>query len=87
MATARKPASKSDEKKSLAEERAVAGYSDGIDRVAVVSRYGNGEPRQSPGFRVVLHHDATDEDKAVAWNLNGELPPEDVIDYINPPQV
>lgn len=48
-----------------------------VELVAVVSRTADGAPSQRPGFVLLLPEDATDEERAAAWNNGGELPPAD----------
>jgi hypothetical protein len=52
-----------------------------------VSRDQEGNSLESPGFRLQVQEGASDADKAVAWNLNGEMPPEELIVYVPKPQV
>jgi hypothetical protein len=62
--------------------------SDGsVDRVGAVPRDPDGSPRLRPGFKLQLTEGATDAEKAAAWNLGGELPPEGVIEYVPAPHV
>lgn len=56
-------------------------------RVCSVSRDYDGNCLEAPGFRLLLQEDASDEDKAAAWNLGGELPPEGLVVYVPKPQV
>lgn len=56
-------------------------------RICGVSRDADGNSLETPGFRLLLLEGASDADKAAAWNLNGELPPEDLIVYVPTPQV
>lgn len=58
-----------------------------VDVVGAVPRDPDGKPRLREGFRLQLAEGATDEDKAKAWNLGGELPPESVIDYVPAPHI
>lgn len=58
-----------------------------IDVVGAVPREPDGSPRLRPGFKLQLTEGATDAEKAAAWNLGGELPPEDVIEYVPRPHV
>lgn len=54
---------------------------DGEDVVGQVSRNADGTPAQSDGFVMLMPEGASDADKAAAWNLGGEMPPEDRIRY------
>jgi hypothetical protein len=58
--------------KSYTENAEKASAQPDVDRVAVVSRDANGEPRQTAGFEVIEVDDHTDEDKEAAWNVVGE---------------
>lgn len=57
------------------------------DKVAFVPRHVDGRPALNEGFKVVVQEGATDEEKAAAWNAGGELPPEDVLEYVPRPFV
>jgi hypothetical protein len=91
MATARKSAEKTEEpkdEKTVLESGWGPDSDERYDRVTVVSRFADGEPNHRPGFRLIAHEGATEEELRAAWNHpEGELPPEDVIDYIRRPQV
>lgn len=76
---ARKPAAKSEPKVELPED-------DG-GRINNVSRDEHGNSLEKPGFRLQIQEGASDAEKATAWNLGGELPPEEIIAYIPKPQV
>ena len=56
-------------------------------RVAVVTRGPDGECLELAGFRLLVQEGASDADKAAAWNLGGELPPEEMIVYVPKPAV
>jgi len=56
-------------------------------RLVSVNRDFEGNCTEVPGFRLLVQEGATDADKAAAWNLRGELPPEEIIVYIPKPQV
>lgn len=78
---ATKPAPKEDETPKFD-----AGEDSGV-RINRVSRDEEGNSCEAPGFRLYIQEGASDEDRIAAWNLNGELPPEEVIAYIPKPQV
>lgn len=77
----RKPAAKAE-----AEPKVELPEDDG-SRINNVSRDQEGNSLESPGFRLQVQEGASDADKAVAWNLNGEMPPEELIVYVPKPQV
>lgn len=56
-------------------------------QVQKVARLLDGTPTEPPSFRLLVQEGASDADKAAGWNLGGEMPPEDLIDYIPKPQV
>jgi hypothetical protein len=56
-------------------------------RLNHVSRDEDGNSLENPGFRLQVQEGASDADKVAGWNLNGELPPEEIIVYIAKPQV
>lgn len=56
------------------------------DRVASVSRYADGSAAQSPNFVLLLPENASDADKASAWNNDGELPDEAHVEYYPVPE-
>lgn len=56
-------------------------------RVNSVTRDSDGNSMEAPGFRLLVQEGASDADRAAAWSLNGELPPEEIIVYIPKPQV
>lgn len=58
-----------------------------VDRVTVVPRNVDGTARLNERFRLLVREGATDEEKRAAWNLGGELPPEDVIEYVPEPYI
>jgi hypothetical protein len=76
---ARKPAAKSEPKVELPEDNG--------NRFVVVTRDGEGNCVDGPGFRLLVQEGASDEDKAAGWNLGGEMPPEEMIVYVPKPQV
>ncbi len=55
--------------------------------VTSVSRNVDGSPAETAGFRLLVQEGASDADKAAAWNLGGELPPEELIVYVPKPAV
>ena len=54
-----------------------AGFTPRYDRVTHVLRHADGTPAHRPGFVLLLPEDATDEERASAWNNGGDLPPAD----------
>lgn len=56
-------------------------------RVNSVSRDSDGNSLEAPGFRLLVQEGASDANKAAGWNLGGEMPPEDLIVYIEKPDV
>jgi hypothetical protein len=52
-----------------------------VDRVTTVTRLPDGTPRHTPGFVLLLPEDATDEEKAAAWNFGGEPLDYDNVEY------
>jgi hypothetical protein len=57
-----------------------------VVQVQKVARQPDGTPTE-PSFRLLVQEGASDADKAAGWNLDGEMPPEDLIDYIAKPHV
>ena len=78
MAT-RKAAAKAEPKVEIDEDNGA--------RINSVSRDSDGNLLEAPGFRLQVQEGASDADKAAAWNLGGELPPEEIIVYVPKPQV
>lgn len=56
-------------------------------RICSVSRDSDGNCLEEPGFRLLVQEGASDADKVAAWNLNGEMPSEDLIVYVAKPAV
>lgn len=56
-------------------------------RINSVSRDVEGNSLEAPGFRLQVQEGASDADKAAAWNLGGEMPPEEIIVYAPKPAV
>jgi len=52
-----------------------------VDRVTAVTRLPDGTPRHTPGFVLLLPENATDEEKAAAWNMGGEALDYDNVEY------
>jgi hypothetical protein len=79
---ARKPAAKPE----AAPEKSEADEDSGV-RVTIVSRDRDGNSLEAPGFRLLVQEGASDADKAAGWNNGGEMPSEDLIVYIEKPQL
>lgn len=56
-------------------------------RICCVSRDSEGNSLEAPGFRLLLLESASDAEKAAAWGLGGEMPPEEIIVYASKPAV
>jgi len=57
-----------------------------VVQVQKVARQPDGSPTE-PAFRLLVQEGASDADKAAGWNNDGEMPPEDLIDYFPKPHV
>jgi hypothetical protein len=56
-------------------------------RLVSVTRDSEGNSLEAPGFRLLVQEGASDADKAAAWNLSGDMPPEGLVVYVPKPQV
>jgi hypothetical protein len=56
-------------------------------RLVSVTRDSEGNSLDAPGFRLLVQEGASDADKAAAWNLGGDMPPEGLVVYVPKPQV
>ncbi|MCW2767534.1 MAG: hypothetical protein JWO11_3493 [Nocardioides sp.] len=56
------------------------------ERTPHVLRKVDGTPWHDKGFKLYLPEGVSDEEKAAAWNADGELPPEGGIEYYPVPE-
>ena len=72
-----------DKKTPLVGTVAAGGQDEAQDRVAVVRWNPDGTPAQTKNFKLLIAKDASDDEKAAAWNKgDGSLPDEAHVEYI-----